>query len=77
MADHVLCDNVMPEIVFGRKHTIGVGDSYCDHMVRIRTPEEKENDESNYEDTYKAKYGARDVLKKWDEHYKTFGKFKF
>lgn len=77
LADHVIFDNVMPELVFGRKHTIGVGDTYCDHMFRIRTPKDQEKDESNYEDCHKVK-GGRNAVQQWEENYKkNGGEFKF
>ncbi|MFX1251681.1 MAG: L-2-amino-thiazoline-4-carboxylic acid hydrolase [Promethearchaeota archaeon] len=77
LADHILFDNVMPEFVFGRKHTIGVGDTYCDHILKIRSSDEIEKDEANYEDCYKIS-GGRELVQYWEENYKiNKGKFRF
>ena len=69
LADHVIFYNVMPEIVFGRKHTITLGDGFCDHMFRIRLPEDEEKDETNYADCYKIS-GGRELVKNWEKNYK-------
>jgi hypothetical protein len=78
LADHAVFDNVMTDVIFGRKHTIGVGDTFCDHIIRLRSPEDNEKDESNYEDCHKAGYGGREAVQRWEEHYKNNdGKFIF
>ncbi|MCP4136191.1 MAG: L-2-amino-thiazoline-4-carboxylic acid hydrolase [bacterium] len=63
LADHVEFDSDFPNMVFCRKQTIGVGDSYCDHVFRIRTPEDCAVDEENYEDCYKIKGGREAVAR--------------
>lgn len=78
ITDHVCFDNLMSGLVFGRKHTLGVGDDYCDHTFWIRRPEDAEKDESNYKDCNKVKFGARDAVRHWAEIFKiNKGKFKF
>lgn len=69
LADHVVFDNVVPDVVFGRSHTLGVGDSFCDHCFRMRTPDDRERDESNYGDCHKVKYGGRDEVRRWEKVY--------
>lgn len=66
LADHVVFDNDMPELVFGRAHTIGVGDGYCDHVFRVRTPQTVEREDSDYGDAHKID-GARTTLRHWAE----------
>jgi len=73
LADHVIFDNVMPDIVFGRNHTLGVGDTYCDHCMRLRTPDDVEEDEGNYGDCHKVRYGGRDEVRRWAKVYEKSG----
>lgn len=87
MADHLVFDNIIPQIVFSRTKTIGVGDSYCDHVYRIRQSYEKEwlddyidsKQEKRYLDAYKiTRYKARNEIRKWRHHFiKNSGSFKY
>lgn len=73
LADHVVFDNVVPDVVFGRNHTLGVGDAFCDHRFRLRTPDDREKDEADYGDCYKVRYGGREEVQRWEERYKISG----
>jgi len=61
LADHVVFDTVLPNMVFSRKHTIGVGDSFCDHVMRLPIPGDQEHDPARYEDCYKVPDGIEAV----------------
>lgn len=80
MADHVIFDNNIPQIVFSRTSTISLGDKYCDHAFRIRLPQEEEwfdtleqstpEQEKRYGDAHKIpKYKAREEIRKWRHHF--------
>jgi len=68
LADHVILDNMVPDIIFGRKNAMGCGDSFCDHTVTLRKAENTRKDESDYEDCYKVHLG-REAVKKWEENF--------
>lgn len=78
MGDHVVFDNLVPDVIFSRRHAIGVGDSFCDHTIRMRkSVEVEENDELKYGDAYKIP-GGRELIQQWEDNYKMNGnKFKF
>jgi hypothetical protein len=62
LADHVVFDTTLPEIVFSRQHTIGMGDAFCDHVIRLRQPDETRQDPAQYEDCHKIADGMQEVL---------------
>ncbi|GAB6100510.1 hypothetical protein JCM16358_23890 [Halanaerocella petrolearia] len=68
--DHIIFDNCTPELYFKRDHCKGVGDSYCDHHYKIRTAEDKKNDDKRYGDTEEAPYDAMKIIKKWEKNYR-------
>lgn len=61
--DHIIFDNVMPELYFKRDHCKGVGDTFCDHHYKIRTKEDAIADDQRYGDTQKAPYDAKAIIK--------------
>ena len=73
LADHVVFDNMVPDIVFSRKHILGGWDRFCDHTIKLRKPGDTENDESNYEDCHKVRFG-RESVKEWEEYFTKNGK---
>jgi hypothetical protein len=66
LADHVVFDTVLPDMIFSRKHTIGVGDAFCDHVMRLPLPDDKERDPARYEDCDKIPDGMDEVLR-WED----------
>lgn len=88
MADHVVFDNIIPQLVFSRTCTIGVGDNYCDHIFRIRQPLEEfwedipeqcsKDQEDRYKDAYKCTFKAREEIRKWRHRFlKNGNKFNY
>ncbi len=73
LADHVVMDNMVPDVIFSRKHTLGGGDRFCDHTIKIRRSEDPETEVSWYEDCYKVQSG-RESVKKWEERFIKNGK---
>jgi hypothetical protein len=67
LTDHVLADNFYPELVFGRTHAIGTGDSYCNHNYRIREHHNTRKSEKEYGDCFKVRFGGRDTVRYWEE----------
>lgn len=70
LADHVLFDNFITNVKLGRQHAIGVDDAYCDHILRLRSADDTEKDEGDYADSYKARFGGRDMVEHWKEVYR-------
>ena len=66
LADHVVFDTALPNLVFSRKHAIGVGDLFCDHVMRLPLPGDREKDSTRYEDCYKIPDGMEEVLR-WEK----------
>jgi hypothetical protein len=77
LADHVVFDCLVPEVIFSRAHTIGLGDSYCDHVMRLPLSEDDKKEEADYADCDKVKFGGRSAVEHWKEVYKRYGKFRF
>jgi hypothetical protein len=75
LVDHVFVGCLAPEVIFSRAHTIGVGDSYCDHVIRLPLSEDDKKEEADYGDCHKVKFGGRNAVRHWEEAYKIFGKF--
>jgi hypothetical protein len=76
--DHIIFDNAMPEVYFRRDHCKGVGDSFCDHNFRIRTPEDTKQDDLRYGDTKRADFDALTIIDEWAANYtENGGEFKW
>ena len=74
--DHIIFDNITPELYFRRDHCKGVGDSFCDHDIRVRTPEDTAEDDLRYGDTDRADFDARALIQQWAENFaENGGKF--
>ncbi|NKB69056.1 MAG: hypothetical protein GKR89_18465 [Candidatus Latescibacteria bacterium] len=71
--DHIIFDNAMPEIYFRRDNCKGVGDSFCNHYFKIRTPEGAARDDQRYDDTEKAPFDARGIIQYWRDNYRENG----
>lgn len=71
--DHIIFDNAMPEVYFRRDHCKGVGDSFCDHNVRVRTPQDTKENDLRYGDTDKAFFDARGLIEQWRDNYRNNG----
>ena len=71
--DHIFFDNAMPELYFKRDHCIGIGDIFCDHVFRIRTPDDANENILRYGDTEKADFDAKGLIEKWTKNYKANG----
>lgn len=75
LVDHIVFDCLAPEVIFSRTHTIGGGDSYCDHAIRLPLREDDKKVEDDYADCMKVK-GGREAVRHWEEVYKRFGDFR-
>jgi hypothetical protein len=75
LVDHVYFDCLMPEVIFSRTCTIGAGDSFCDHVIRLPLDEDDKKVEDDYADCQKVK-GGREAVRHWDEVYRRFGDFR-
>jgi hypothetical protein len=75
LTDHVFMGCMAPGVIFSRNHTIGAGDSYCDHTIRLPINEDDKKEESDYTDCLKVK-GGRERVHHWEEVYKRFGEFR-
>jgi len=62
-------------VIFSRNYTIGAGDSYCDHTIRLPLNEDDKKEEADYADCLKVK-GGRERVRHWEEVYKRFGDFR-
>lgn len=71
--DHIIFDNAMPELYFKRDHCKGAGDDFCDHLFRIRAPDDAKDDNLRYIDTEKADFEAKSLIDKWAKNYKNNG----
>jgi L-2-amino-thiazoline-4-carboxylic acid hydrolase len=75
LVDHVYMGCLAPEVIFSRTHTIGAGDSFCDHTIRLPLSEDDKKEEADYADCLKVK-GGREAVRHWEEVYKRFGEFR-
>jgi hypothetical protein len=75
LTDHVYMGCLAPEVIFSRTHTIGAGDSYCDHTIRLPLNKDDRKGEADYADCLKVK-GGRERVRHWEEVYKRFGDFR-
>ena len=76
LTDHVFMGCMAPGVIFSRNHTIGAGDSYCDHTIRLPLNKDDKKEESDYADCLKVQ-GGRERVQHWEEVYKRFGEFRF
>jgi hypothetical protein len=76
--DHIIFDNAMPELYFRRDHCKGVGDNFCDHDFRVRTPADTKQNDQRHGDTDKAFFDAKAMIENWRANYVDNGdKFKW
>jgi L-2-amino-thiazoline-4-carboxylic acid hydrolase len=75
LTDHVFVGCMAPEVIFSRTHTIGAGDLYCDHAIRLPLSKDDKKEEADYADCLKVK-GGRERVRHWEEVYKRFGEFR-
>lgn len=66
MGDHITYHTVFPNLIFKRSHSLGVGDSFCDHEFRLRTADDPILDEVNYGDCNRI-VGMRELVRVWEE----------
>ena len=71
--DHIIFDNAMPQVYFRRDHCKGVGDDFCDHLFRIRTPDDDAEDSLRYGDTERANFDAKGLLDRWAKNFRDHG----
>jgi hypothetical protein len=75
LADHVIFDSIFKNLIFSRKHAIGVGDDYCDHTFIINTKKKFKKLDEDFNDADKAGFKGRERIHKWVKGYKKTGKF--
>ena len=66
MGDHITYDCVFPNLIFKRKHTIAVGDCFCDHTFQLRKDKQPVDDKEQYGDCYKME-GLRALVDEWED----------